>query len=56
MLPLLILGLLGVVGGVLALFLPETLDKDLPQTLADGEEFGRNQRFFEFPCCSKYVL
>ncbi|XP_034244931.1 organic cation transporter protein [Thrips palmi] len=50
-LPLLILGSMGVVGGVLALFLPETLDQDLPQTLADGEQFGRDQRFFEFPCC-----
>ena len=56
MLPLLILGSLGVVGGVMALFLPETLDKDLPQTLADGEQFGRNQRFFEFPCCNRCVV
>lgn len=49
-LPLIILGIMGVVGGCLALFLPETLDKELPQTLQDGEEFGKDQRFFEFPC------
>lgn len=49
-LPLIILGILGVVGGCLSLFLPETLDKELPQTLQDGEEFGKDQQFFEFPC------
>nr|CAD7264162.1 unnamed protein product [Timema shepardi] len=49
-LPLLILGGLGVVGGVLALFLPETLDKELPQTLQDGENFGMGQRLWDFPC------
>nr|CAD7198155.1 unnamed protein product [Timema douglasi] len=52
-LPLLILGGLGVVGGVLALFLPETLDKELPQTLQDGENFGLGQRLWDFPCVKK---
>jgi hypothetical protein len=52
-LPLLVLGTLGVVGGLLALFLPETLDKELPQTLQDGENFGKGQRFLDFPCCTK---
>ncbi|CAG2058538.1 unnamed protein product [Timema podura] len=52
-LPLLILGGLGVVGGVLALFLPETLDKELPQTLQDGENFGMGQRLWDFPCVKK---
>lgn len=52
-LPLLILGVLGIVGGVLCLFLPETLDHELPQTLEDGEQFGSDQRFWEFPCCKR---
>lgn len=54
-LPLLVLGTLGVVGGISALFLPETLDKELPQTLQDGENFGKGQRFLDFPCCTKAV-
>ncbi|KAK9744819.1 Sugar transporter [Popillia japonica] len=52
-LPLLILGILGVVGGILALFLPETLDHELPQTLQDGENFGLHQKFLDFPCTKK---
>lgn len=51
--PLILLGLIGIFGGTLALFLPETLDQVLPQTLNDGEDFGRNQRFLSFPCCEK---
>nr|XP_018897322.1 PREDICTED: organic cation transporter protein-like [Bemisia tabaci] len=52
-LPFLVLGVFGIVGGFLALLLPETLNKDLPQTLADGEEFGKDQVFLEFPCLSR---
>ncbi|XP_063994184.1 organic cation transporter protein-like [Diachasmimorpha longicaudata] len=52
-LPLLLLGLFGIIGGFLALFLPETLDKDLPQTLTDGEEFGREQELWDMPCFMK---
>ncbi|XP_060535422.1 solute carrier family 22 member 13 [Cylas formicarius] len=52
-LPLLILGVLGVVGGVLALFLPETLDQELPQTLQDGENFGLDQKMWDFPCVKR---
>ncbi|CAH1983512.1 unnamed protein product [Acanthoscelides obtectus] len=52
-LPLFILGILGILGGLLALFLPETLDQELPQTLHDGEMFGKGQRIWDFPCTKK---
>lgn len=52
-LPLLVLGTLGIIGGLLTLFLPETLDKDLPQTLQDGEDFGKDQKMWDFPCIGR---
>ncbi|VEN47358.1 unnamed protein product [Callosobruchus maculatus] len=52
-LPLFILGILGILGGLLALFLPETLDQELPQTLHDGEMFGKGQSIWDFPCTKK---
>lgn len=55
MLPLIVLGFVGIFGGVLSLLLPETLDKVLPQTLVDGEEFGKDQRLLDMPCRSKKV-
>lgn len=55
-LPLLLLGLLGIIGGCLALLLPETLDHELPQTLQDGEDFGRDQGFWDMPCFMKYFI
>lgn len=54
-LPLIVLGCLGIVGGFLSLFLPETLNHELPQSLSDGEEFGRGQGMWDFPCCAKRV-
>lgn len=52
-LPLLTLGFFGILGGVLSLFLPETMDQELPQTLADGEAFGAGQKMWDFPCKSR---
>lgn len=54
-LPLIVLGVIGILGGCLSLFLPETLNHELPQSLQDGEEFGRGQGIWDFPCCTKQV-
>ncbi|XP_059046818.1 carcinine transporter-like [Achroia grisella] len=51
--PLLILGVLGIFGGSLCLFLPESTGKPMPQTIEDGEEFGKGQKFWEMPCFEK---
>ncbi|XP_055342894.1 carcinine transporter-like isoform X2 [Paramacrobiotus metropolitanus] len=40
--PVIIFGGISVIAGFSALFLPETLGTDLPQSLEDGELFGRN--------------
>lgn len=47
-LPEITLGILLTAGSVACLFLPETLDRTLPVTLQDGENFGENERIFEF--------
>lgn len=52
-LPLIILGITGIFGGILSLFLPETMGKQLPQTIQEGEEFGRGQKFFDAPFLKK---
>ena len=48
-LPLLIMGIISVVGGVVGLRLPETLHHRLPQTLEEGEEFGKDFKVED--CC-----
>lgn len=42
-LPLLIFGVLAFIGGLLSLYLPETHNKKLPETIADGEAFGKKR-------------
>ncbi|CAH2057427.1 unnamed protein product, partial [Iphiclides podalirius] len=43
-LPLIAIGVLSMVAGATSLFLPETLNQPLPQTLRDGEAFGKSAR------------
>lgn len=40
-LPIVIMGMFSVIGGVITLKLPETLHAKLPQTIEEGESFGR---------------
>ncbi|XP_046422390.1 solute carrier family 22 member 13-like [Neodiprion fabricii] len=100
--PVVVLGILSTIGGILCLFLPETLDQELSQTLQimsddrgiwltadrrvsimtwvtrerlaigytlngleiigqetramEGEEFGKDQRFFDMPCLAPKQL
>ncbi|KAG5878987.1 hypothetical protein JTB14_019642 [Gonioctena quinquepunctata] len=41
-LPLIIMGVMSIIGGLLGLRLPETLHHRLPQTVQEGEEFGKD--------------
>nr|XP_023017401.1 organic cation transporter protein-like [Leptinotarsa decemlineata] len=43
-LPLLIYGSLALMGGILSLVLPETLNKKLPETIEEGEAFGKKSK------------
>lgn len=40
-LPLTLFGIIAFVGGILTLFLPETLNTKLPETVEDAENLGR---------------
>ncbi|XP_015511708.1 carcinine transporter-like [Neodiprion pinetum] len=52
-LPLVVLGLLSMSTAFLTLFLPETLDQDLPESLQEGNDFGKEQSFWWIPCISR---
>lgn len=41
--PLIIFGAFAFVGGLLSLYLPETLNMKLPETIEDGENFGKKR-------------
>lgn len=47
--PYYILGVLFFIGGASAIFLPETLHHKLPDTLEEGKDFGKGQKFFSLP-------
>lgn len=40
-LPLIIFGVMALLSGTSALILPETLNKTLPESIEDGEKFGK---------------
>ena len=44
--PLIVMGIISVASGIAVVFLPETLHENLPQTIEDGDSFGRKQKFF----------
>ena len=48
------MGALSVMGGITALFLPETLWKHLPNTLEEGEEFGSKFNICSCPQQKRY--
>ena len=52
-LPLLIFGGISILGAVVTLFLPETCDENLPNTIEDANEFGKDQRFGYCILCTK---
>lgn len=57
-LPLVILGAISVIGGLSGLRLPETLHHRLPQTIEEGELFGKNWTCADCVRCipTKYAL
>ncbi|XP_049869757.1 carcinine transporter [Pectinophora gossypiella] len=52
-LPLVVMGLVSVVGGLTALRLPETLHCPLPQTAEEGEEFGKDWTYKDCFVCGE---
>ncbi|KAK8386156.1 hypothetical protein O3P69_010703 [Scylla paramamosain] len=50
-LPLLVFGVLSIISGLLIILLPETVGCELPQTLQESEDFGRDQSIWYFSCC-----
>ncbi|XP_044574605.1 carcinine transporter-like [Cotesia glomerata] len=49
-LPLICLGLIAIIDAFLTLTLPETLDQELPETLQEGNDFGKEQSCWWIPC------
>jgi hypothetical protein len=51
MVPTIVFGCMAIAASLVALFLPETLNKELPQSLEDGENFGKGDTAFTL-CCT----
>jgi MFS transporter, OCT family, solute carrier family 22 (organic cation transporter), member 4/5 len=47
--PYIILFVLFLVGGIAALFLPETLHQNLPESMTEAQRFGKDQKFWSWP-------
>lgn len=52
-LPLVVVGCVAGLGAVIALLLPETAKKEMPQSFDDAENLVKFQSFWEVPCFSK---
>ncbi|XP_055852620.1 organic cation transporter 1 [Episyrphus balteatus] len=53
--PALFVSVIMLIGSFLCLFLPETVNKTLPNYLSEGEEFARNEKWFQFPKPTKRI-
>ncbi|XP_067015458.2 organic cation/carnitine transporter 2 isoform X2 [Anabrus simplex] len=51
--PFIILAVMALFGVIFCIFLPETLNQQLPETLADAETFGCDQKFWQTYCNKK---
>lgn len=54
-LPLIVMGSLSVAGAFTSVFLPETLNIHLPQTIEEGELFGADFKLWSCPTIPKLV-
>ncbi|XP_067614388.1 organic cation transporter-like protein isoform X2 [Eurosta solidaginis] len=52
-LPSILIAILMLMGAALCLYLPETLNKKLPETLLDGEYFCADEKWYYFSCISR---
>ncbi|XP_045494326.1 carcinine transporter-like [Colias croceus] len=53
-LPLVILACICIVGALTALFLPETANREMPQTFDDAEEMVRHLKIWDFSYCVRH--
>ena len=42
------MGIISILSGLMASFLPETLNENLPQTIDDGDDFGSDMKYLSF--------
>ncbi|KAL6437756.1 hypothetical protein ACFW04_004254 [Cataglyphis niger] len=55
-LPLIVMGSLSVAGALTSVFLPETLNIHLPQTIEEGEQFGADFKLWSCPTLPRLVI